>query len=153
MVNLSPPSSLDAHLGYWLRFVSNHVSMRFRKLLEAENISLTEWVALRTLWEQPESGHAALIEALNMTKSAASKIMNRLEDKGYAERKNVSGKMREQALVLTASGMALVPKLSAIADANDAYFFDHLDVSERELLLHTMQALVKHHQLKDIPTT
>ena len=28
------PSPLEAHLGFWLRFVSNHVSLRFQQLLE-----------------------------------------------------------------------------------------------------------------------
>ena len=28
------PAPLEAHLGFWLRFVSNHVSLRFQQLLE-----------------------------------------------------------------------------------------------------------------------
>jgi hypothetical protein len=37
-----------------LRFVSNHVSLRFRQLLEAKDVTVTEWVALRTLWLRSE---------------------------------------------------------------------------------------------------
>jgi hypothetical protein len=75
------PSSLEDHLGFWLRFVSNHVSLRFQKLLENESVTVTEWVALRTLWNESESSHATLIEALGMTKGAASKVINRLEER------------------------------------------------------------------------
>ena len=144
---------LEAHLGFWLRFVSNHVSLRFRKLLEARDVTVAEWVALRTLLAQGETGHAALIEALGMTKGAASKLISRLEDKGLAQRQLQDGRAREQLLTLTAKGRALVPRLAALADANDAHFFAHLPAVERQALLDALRGLARHHQLKDIPTT
>ncbi len=146
------PSPLEAHLGFWLRFVSNHVSMRFQQLLEERGVTVTEWVALRTLWSQDETTHAALIQALGLTKGAASKVVSRLEEKGLAVRQLAEGRAREQSLRLTAAGKSLVPKLAALADANDAHFFGHLSVRERRALTKAMQALVQHHQLKDIPT-
>jgi hypothetical protein len=75
-----------------------------------------------------------------------------LEEQGLAQRLRADGLTREQALVLTAAGKALVPKLAALADANDEHFFSHLRAEERQSLMDAMQALVKHHQLKDIPT-
>jgi DNA-binding MarR family transcriptional regulator len=146
------PAPLEAHLGFWLRFVSNHVSGRFRQLLEERGVSVTEWVALRSLWSRPESSHAELIESLDMTKGAASKVVSRLEEKGLAQRQLVDGQLRGQALVLTEAGRALVPQLAALADANDEFFFGHLPAEARQSLMSAMQALVLHHQLKDIPT-
>lgn len=148
----SVPAPLEAHLGFWLRFVSNHVSIRFQQLLEAKGVTVTEWVALRTLWSQDDTTHAALIDALGMTKGAASKVVSRLEEKGLAGRQLVDGRARVQSLGLTAAGKALVPQLAALADANDAHFFGHLPAAERQALTQAMQALVQHHQLKDIPT-
>ncbi|SEB14306.1 MarR family winged helix-turn-helix transcriptional regulator [Variovorax sp. YR216] len=146
------PAPLEAHLGFWLRFVSNHVSLRFQQLLEDRGVSVTEWVVLRTLWARHETSHAELIQAMGMTKSAASKVVSRLEQKGLAKRQLADGRSREQSLVLTASGMALVPQLAALADANDGHFFGHLRAQERQALMNAMQALVKHHQLQVIPT-
>ena len=146
-----PPSPLEAHLGFWLRFVSNHVSTRFQQQLEAKGVTVTEWVALRTLWAGNETSHAELIQALGMTKGAASKVVSRLEEKGLAERQFARGNARDQTLVLTASGRALVPLLAALADANDEHFFGHLGAQERQVLMSAIQALVQHHQLKDIP--
>ncbi|GAA0741529.1 MarR family winged helix-turn-helix transcriptional regulator [Ideonella azotifigens] len=145
------PSPLAAHLGFWLRFVSNHVSTRFQQLLEAKGVSVTEWVALRTLWSRSETRHAELIRSLGMTKGAASKVVSRLEEKGLAERQLVGGSAREQSLVLTRAGKALVPQLAALADANDEHFFGHLSPKDRLDLMAAMQALVQQHQLKDIP--
>jgi DNA-binding MarR family transcriptional regulator len=150
--NTPPPSPLEAHLGFWLRFVSNHVSARFQQELEAKGVTVTEWVTLRTLWAGGETRHAEVIQALGMTKGAASKVVSRLEEKGLAERQFARGNTRDQALVLTASGRALVPVLAALADANDEHFFGHLGAQERQLLMSAMQALVEHHQMKDLPT-
>ena len=155
MANRKKPSTLpplEAHLGFWLRFVSNHVSARFQQLLAGKGVSVAEWVALRTLWSQDETTHAALIRTLGMTKGATSKVVSRLEAKGLAGRQLVDGRAREQSLGLTAAGKALVPQLAALADANDAYFFGHLTAAERQALALAMQALVQHHQLKNIPT-
>lgn len=148
----STPSPLEAHLGFWLRFVSNHVSLRFQQTLEAEGVTVTEWVALRTLWSQDETTYAALIQALGTTKGAASKVLSRLEEKGLAARQLADGSSRAQSLRLTTKGKALVPLLAALADANDAHFFGHLPAAERLALTQTMRALVQHHQLKGIPT-
>lgn len=147
------PSHLDAHLGFWLRFVSNHVSIRFQKLLEAEGVTVTEWVALRTLWDQGETSHASLIDALGMTKGAASKLMTRLEEKGLAKRQLADGRAREQTLYLTASGKKLLPHLAQLADENDAHFFAYLPQADRQALANTLKSLVRHHQLKEIPTS
>ena len=132
---------IEDHLGFWLRFVSNHVSGRFKRLLEAKGTTVTEWVALRTLYDKPETTHAELIDVLGMTKGAASKVISRLEEKGLAQRWLAEGSGREQVLTLTAAGRALVPKLAAEADRNEQHFFGHLSAEERHALKLTLQGL------------
>ena len=44
-------SSLESHLGYWLRYVSNHVSHAFSLKLAARGVTVAEWVVLRELYE------------------------------------------------------------------------------------------------------
>jgi len=147
----SAASPLDAHLGFWLRFVSNHVSARFSQLVEGEGSTVTEWVALRTLFDNPQTTHADLIQALGMTKGAASKVVTRLEEKGLARRELAEGSAREQMLRLTPQGRALVPRLAALADQNEEHFFGHLRAGERRALVAAFQALVTHHHLKEVP--
>lgn len=149
---LPKTSPLDAHLGFWLRFVSNQVSSRFEKKLEERGITATEWVAMRTLYESSNTTHAALIDALGMTKGAASKVITKLEQKGLAERHLAEDKAREQVVLLTGSGKQLLPKLAALADENDQFFFGHLNDAQRSELMTTMKDLVSHHKFKNIPT-
>ncbi|WP_019883621.1 MULTISPECIES: MarR family winged helix-turn-helix transcriptional regulator [unclassified Methylophilus] len=146
------PSSLEEHIGFWLRFVSNQVSCRFEQQLALHDISVTEWVAMRTLFNSNAATHSSLIDALGMTKGAASKIISKLEVKGLAKREQAQDSLREQVLCLTERGKELVPTLATTADENDKYFFGHLSVSSREDLKKLMKELVTLHQLKEIPT-
>jgi len=149
--NPSAPSSLDAHLGFWLRFVSNQVSSRFQALLEAQECSVTDWVALRTLFDRPETSHAELIQGLGMTKGATSKVVSRLEQRGLVKRSLAEGGAREQKLGLTAKARSLVPCLAALADENEVHFFGHLGARERKALMEAFRALVAHHGLQSPP--
>lgn len=143
--------ALEDHLGFWLRFVSNHVSGRFEKLIAAHGLTVTEWVALRTLYNKTQNTHAELIEALGMTKSAASKVVTRLEAKGLAIRISAAHSAREQWIVLTPQGLELLPVLAACADDNEQFFFGHLDSGTRQALQQVMMDLTKHHQLTQLP--
>lgn len=141
---------LHAHLGFWLRLVSNQVSGRFRQLLEEQGSSVSEWVALSALSRRPGTTHAELIQALGMTKGATSKIVSRLEQQGLARRQQAGGS-RTQVLSLTPRGRGLVPRLAALADQNEAHFFGHLPPRERSALMQAFRGLVKHHGFTNIP--
>lgn len=146
-----PASPLDAHLGFWLRYVSNNVSGRFKRLLEEQGATVTEWVALRTLFDRPETTTAELIAALGITKGAASKVISRLEEKGWARRALSEASAREQVLGLTKAGRAIVPVLAAQADGNEEHFFGHLAAAERAALVQVFRGLVAHHRLQEVP--
>lgn len=144
-------SPLDAHIGFWMRFVSNRVSAEFEKAMESSGVSVSEWVALRTLYDGSLSTHGALMAALGMTKGAVSKVVSRLEEKGFVERVTGATDARSQGLGLTAAGRALVPGLAARADANDAQFFGHLSATRRNDLRALLEELARVHQLKEVP--
>lgn len=150
-MSAKPASPLDAHLGFWLRYVSNSVSGRFKRLLEARGATVTEWVALRTLFDRQETTTAELIDALGITKGAASKVISRLEEKGWLGRAPSGANAREHVLGLTKAGRAIVPVLAAEADANEEHFFGHLGAPERAALVQAFRHLVAHHKLKDVP--
>ena len=43
-------SDLTDHLGFWLRYVSNHVSHAFAVKLAGKDVTAAEWVVLRALY-------------------------------------------------------------------------------------------------------
>lgn len=144
-------SELEAHIGFWLRFVSNHVSASFARRVEAHGVTVSEWVALRTLYERGELAPMALVEALGMTKGAVSKLVARLEAAQWLSRASDDQDGRAQRITLTATGRKLVPKLARIADENDAAFFGHLSAREQKQLKQMMIDLVRTHGLRAVP--
>lgn len=148
----APVSALESHLGFWLRYVSNHVSGAFQKAVEAQGVSVSEWVALRQLYGTGAASQGELMAALGMTRGAVSKIAKRLEDAGLLKRTDAPEDSRTWRLQLTPAGAALVPKLASLADANDAAFFGHLEPQVREQLVAMLQHIVKLRGLSAVPT-
>src|SRR5690348_17127398 len=115
----SPPSTLDTHLGYWLRMVSNGVSRSFARKVEREGVTVAEWVFLRALFDVERVAPSQLADAMGMTKGAISKLADRLLEKALIARRENPDDRRAQTLALTPAGRELVPRLAALADSND----------------------------------
>ena len=145
-------SNLETHLGCWLRFVSNHVSHAFSLKLQARDVTVAEWVVLRELFDLDDIQPSALADRLGMTRGAISKLSDRLAAKELIERTASTEDLRQQTLSLTTAGRKLVPKLSALADRNDAEFFGHQKPSERAALEKSLRDIVRRHGLRTTPT-
>ncbi|WP_448660252.1 MarR family winged helix-turn-helix transcriptional regulator [Sphingomonas sp. CJ99] len=132
---MTMPSALHDHLGYWLRLVSNHVSHRSARALEAKGVSVAEWVLLRELYGAGAVPPSELASRMGMTRGAITKLVDRLRAKGLLVRA-AGGRAdrRFQTLALTGQGAALVPLLAEVADANEAALFGVLTGEERETL-------------------
>jgi DNA-binding MarR family transcriptional regulator len=144
-------SPLDAHLGYWLRFVSNHVSQAFGVKVASRGVTVAEWVLLRELYEHEVAAPSALADGLGMTRGTVSKLVERLCLKRLVRRTQGEGDRRFQALELTAEGRKLVPELAALADQNDAEFFGHFTAAERERFEGVLRDLVQRRKLTAVP--
>jgi len=142
---------LSAHLGYWLRYVSNHVSQAFARKVEANGVTVAEWVLMRRLLDDNEIAPSRLAERLGMTRGAITRLADRLIAKSLLHRVADPQDGRAQMLSLTPAGRALVPKLAALADANDAEFFDHLPDRDRAALLRIFRGIVARRGLKSLP--
>ena len=144
-------AQLTSHLGYWLRFVSNHVSQGFARKLEAEGVTVAEWAMLRELYGVEEFGPSRLAERMGLTRGAISKLAERLITKRLVARAACDNDARAHMLALTPAGRNLVPKLAALADANEAEFFDHLTSAERSTVEDVLKAIVERRGLKAMP--
>jgi DNA-binding MarR family transcriptional regulator len=145
------PSTPEDHTGYWLRYVSNHVSHAFARTMEAQGVTVAEWVLLREMLDAETANPSQLADAVGMTRGAVSKLVERLCRKKLAERSSSEGDRRYQTVELTAAGKRLVPVLAQLADENDLEFFGHLKPEERIKLANLLQDIVRRHGWKDLP--
>jgi len=151
MRSTPPVSDLTDHLGYWLRYVSNHVSQGFARKVEVHGVTVAEWVLMRQLLAVKALAPSRLAERMGMTRGAVTKLADRLIAKSLLARTADPEDGRAQTLSLTPAGRALVPQLGAVADANDSEFFDHLTQKERAALLRVLQGIVEKRGLKSLP--
>lgn len=145
------PSDLQSHLGFWLRTVSNAVSHSFARRVEAQGVTVAEWVFLRVLYDAEEISPSQLAERMGMTRGAISKLADRLVDKAMLERRSSDGG-RGQLLSLTPAARALVPRLAELADENDAAFFGALSRDEKRTLEQLLRRIALDRRLSEPPT-
>ena len=142
----------EDHLGYWLTFVSSKVVTSLARRLEAQEVSVSEWVALRKLYDQPAAiSISALAEQMGVTKAPVSRLVERLVQKELVERQDSRNDGRAQQIWLSSAGQKLVPKLAAIADENDDAFFGDIPVNARLAMIGLMQDIAKQYRLTQIP--
>src|ERR1700691_6110095 len=155
MKDTKPPhrtvSDLKKHLGFWLRFVSNHVSHAFARKLLASGVTVAEWAVMREMFDDEETSPGLLAERIGMTRGGVSKLVDRLLSKKLITRRERSDDRRFQSIALTPAGRRLIPQLAAMADQNDVEFFHPLSAGERAALITTMKKLVQAHGLQTLP--
>ncbi|HTU12644.1 MAG TPA: MarR family transcriptional regulator [Allosphingosinicella sp.] len=145
------PSELGAHLGYWLRMVSNHVSHGFARGLGAHDVTVAEWCMMRTLHGRQPISPSRIADEMGMTRGAISRLAERLIGKGLAVRAASRGDARAQTLTLTAQGTELVPSLAAVADRNDESCFRCLTANERDTLERILKSMVERGGIAAVP--
>lgn len=142
--------NLEKHIGYWLRFVSNHVSNSFASKLSSHEISVAEWVILNLINEQSDSP-TTIAKMSGMTKGATSKVLNKMFEKHLIERLASPIDRRYQKISLSKKGKTLLPKLMALADENDEQFFGHLSIEQKKQIMKFLAAIAEKNKWKDIP--
>src|ERR1700712_2256614 len=101
----SEVSVLTAHLGYWLRMVSNHVSHQFSVKVETHGVTVAEWVVLRELLRLGTANPSQVADGLGIPRGAISKLVERLVTKGLVRRAAAGGgDKRFQSVALTSAG-------------------------------------------------
>ena len=114
-------------------------------------MTVAEWVLMRQLLDEEALAPSRLAERMGMTRGAITKLADRLIAKSLLVRAANPKDGRAQTLSLTPAGRGLAPELAALADANDAEFFDHLAPKDRAALLRILREIVEKRGLKSVP--
>jgi len=138
------------HLGFWLRFVSNHVTQAFARKLLSQGVALHEWLVLRAIYQRNEATPSELADAIGLTRGAVTKIADKLIARALITRTASEVDRRYQALALTRAGHALMPKLTALADQTDGEFFGHMTPGEQEMIVTALKEIVRRHGFRSV---
>lgn len=153
MSESEPASDLTAHLGFWLRMVSNSVSHAFAAKVAGEGVTVAEWAVMRSLYGRDPMPPSRLADHMGMTRGAITKLADRLIAKGLLTRAANAEDGRAQILGLTTAAQTLVPVLAALADQNDVEFFGALTPAEREALVAILKRIAERSRITALPIT
>jgi len=144
-------SKLTDHTGYWMRMVSNAVSQEFTRKVTGQDVTVAEWSFMRALCDSEPMPPSILAVKMGMTKGAISKLAERLLAKGLVARKESKEDKRAHSLSLTSKGRDKIPVLAALADENDAEFFNTLTTEDHETLNRILKLLAERRGLNATP--
>lgn len=103
-----------------------------------EDLSFVEFMALKKVCENADISIQEIGSALNFTKSGATRIVNRLENKGYVARENSAIDGRICCVLITGKGIEIVSK---IIENYMVYLEDVLKEFEPQKVEHIREAL------------
>ena len=142
-----PLRARDPRLAPWRAFVraQAHVSRRLDEDLRTEHgLSLQEYVALLILAESPDRRlrMGRLADSLTLSKSGATRLIDRLVDDGLVDRVTCSSDLRGAEAALTESGLkrlriAAPTHLRGIAD----YFLSAIEEDDLQVVERTMECV------------
>jgi DNA-binding MarR family transcriptional regulator len=128
------PPSLTHWPGYLLTFIAEHATDRFEAAVAEYGIRSKHASVLVVVDAEGPMSQRALGRRLRIDKSPMVGLIDDLERLGLAERRRSDEDRRVQAIHLTPKGHAVLERVWAIADAENARTFDVLDDAEREQL-------------------
>lgn len=123
-------SSEDLKLRFVRRviFLARRWQNRMNEVLREADQSHARWVTL--LWVHLQGGHAnhrELAECIGVELPTLIRLLNRLEQEGLVERRDLPGTARAKTVRLTASGRRQLVKLNALVEKTRGAFLAGID--------------------------
>ena len=131
--------SPQSHINYWLKLAETRFAAKFRRELQVEDLIPSEWAALRELYRPTPLSPLDVGRAIGMSKGGASKLIDRLVEKGLVTKKVGEFDRRHRAVSLTQYGRTIVPLLAFSEQLVHGEFFHLLPLEERERLMEGLQ--------------
>ena len=125
----------EAILADILRIAAARMQSGLSRALTPHGVTAAEWMLLRELHAAGAVAQTVLADRLGCTRSAVSKLVDRLAAKRLLVRgRGGGGDARVQIIGLTGAGALLVPTLARIAAETEAASFAALTAKERAVL-------------------
>jgi DNA-binding MarR family transcriptional regulator len=119
------------------------VHARFETALAEYGVTVAQWSVLITVYREDAVTPLEIARFIDVDPGSLTRLLDRMEDKDLIRRLPVDGDRRSIRIALTPHASALAPRLAALADANDAQFFDALPIEESRAFRATLARLLR----------
>ncbi len=138
-----PDFQLQNSFAFWIHRLNNLLQEQFNLLLKDYEVTWPQWMLLNVLSGTEACTPAAIAEQLGVDRSGVTRLLDRLEAKGYVEREHDKLDRRSVKLHLTSKGKQLMSTINSLAYQHQEVFLKELHLSERRGFKKELQKILK----------
>jgi DNA-binding MarR family transcriptional regulator len=110
-------SNPDDHLGFLISDVARLMRTVFDRRVRRLGLTRAQWLALTRLHRRPGASQSELADLMEIEKATVGRLIDRLEAKGWVERRAQAGDRRINRVYLTAVAERVHKRIWRIAEA------------------------------------
>jgi len=132
----------DSSIGFLISDVSRLLRRVYDRRVEPLGLTRAQWRVLVHVYRREGVSQTALAQVLEIEKPTLGKLVDRLEEKGWVERRIEARDQRTRRLVITKQARPLIDQMEELADGVHADALDGV-ADEETLQLHDTLMAVK----------
>jgi MarR family transcriptional regulator, transcriptional regulator for hemolysin len=141
----------EHYIGYSITDVGRLMRTVFERRVRAFGLTRSQWMVVTRVYRRPGLSQSAIADILEIEKAPAGRLIERMEAKGWLERRDDANDRRINRLHLTAEGERLHAAIWPVAEATVDQALGELSADERRRLTRlmarvkaTLQGLAEH---------
>ena len=119
---------------------SNLLIRKYKPLLDALDLTYTQYIVMMVLWEQGQANEKLLCETLCLKSNTLTPLLKKLCDKGYIEKTKDTGDERNLVITLTEEGRKLRNRAISVPECIAKEF--HLTTDEAFTLYRLLYKII-----------
>ena len=137
---------VDGYLAALLAQASRLISAEFHAVVKASGFSVSEWRILATLTDSDGMSIGGLAQVSVTKQPTVTRLLDRMEEKGYVERYAHGSDRRITMVRITATGRDIVAGLIAQAREHELRVLEPFGLKRAEALKATLRRIIELHQ-------
>jgi DNA-binding MarR family transcriptional regulator len=130
---------LDQHLGYFLRRIQVWVFNDFLRTLARVDVRPAQYSVLAVIEANAGLSQSDLADFLGIERARLARMLDRLEKRGFTERRPAPRDRRAHALYLTREGQKALKRIKALAGQHEAHLAEVLGPEKRRLMIELLR--------------
>lgn len=130
---------LDQHLGYFLRRIQVWVFHDFLRTLARVDVRPAQYSVLAVIEANAGLSQSGLADFLGIEPARLARMLDRLEKRGFTERRQSPRDRRAHALYLTREGQKALKRIKALAGQHEAHLAETLGPEKRRLMIELLR--------------
>jgi DNA-binding MarR family transcriptional regulator len=126
------PTEDERHIGFLISDVARLMRTAFDRRARGLGLTRSQWLVINRLYRRPGATQSELAEMLEVEKATAGRMVDRMESRGWVERRADAADRRVNRLFLTADADLIQLQLAQIADRTVDDALGLLSAGERE---------------------